>query len=128
MNDILLRIRTVFRNSEKSQTEIGKIIGKTPQYVWKLLNDDKANPSDSVIRDICREFNVNEDWLRTGEGETYDHLQTNDIIVRAAELLGRKDPFIESFLEVFSKMSDSAKTIMLDVLEEIAEVYKNKKE
>lgn len=28
----------------------------------------KANPSDRTISDICREFGVNEVWLRTGEG------------------------------------------------------------
>lgn len=68
MNEILLRIRKVFEMSGKNQTEIGKAISKTSQYVWKLLNDDKANPSDSVIKDICREFNINETWLRTGDG------------------------------------------------------------
>lgn len=68
MSETLLRIRKVFEKSGKTQTEIGKLISKTSQYVWKLLNDDKANPSDSVIKDICREFNVNEEWLKTGEG------------------------------------------------------------
>ena len=28
-------------------------------------------PSDRTISDICREFRVNEQWLRTGEGEMY---------------------------------------------------------
>ena len=28
-------------------------------------------PSDRTISDICREFNVNEEWLRTGEGEMF---------------------------------------------------------
>ena len=28
----------------------------------------KSNPSDAAVLLICREFNVNENWLRTGEG------------------------------------------------------------
>lgn len=36
-------------------------------------------PSDSVISLICREFNVNENWLRTGEGEIF--VQTNDSVI-----------------------------------------------
>lgn len=69
MNEILFRIRKIFSESKKSQTEIGKMIGKTPQYVWRLLNVDNLSPSESVLRDICREFNINEQWLRTGEGD-----------------------------------------------------------
>lgn len=32
-----------------------------------------GNPGNSVIALICREFNVNETWLRTGEGEMFLH-------------------------------------------------------
>lgn len=67
MTDVLARIREVLLESQKSQTEIGKAIAKTPQYVWKLLNDNNANPSDSVIKDICRAFEINENWIRKGE-------------------------------------------------------------
>lgn len=63
MTDVLARIREVLLESQKSQTEIGKAIAKTPQYVWKLLNDNNANPSDSVIKDICRAFEINENWI-----------------------------------------------------------------
>ena len=69
MEEKLKRIRKVFIESGKTQTEIGEKIGRTPQYVWKLLNDNNANPSDSVLRDICREFSINIEWLKDGKGE-----------------------------------------------------------
>lgn len=31
----------------------------------------KNNPAEAVINLICREFNVSETWLRTGEGEMF---------------------------------------------------------
>lgn len=31
----------------------------------------KSNPSDSAVVLICREFDVREEWLRTGEGEMF---------------------------------------------------------
>ena len=90
MKDILGRIRIVFKDSQQTQTEIGKKISKTSQYVWKLLNNDSIKPSDSVIKDICREFNVNENWLRTGEGEM--HTEPSTDFMEIATLIDIIDP------------------------------------
>lgn len=42
-------------------------------------------PSDSVINLICREFNVNEAWLRTGTGEMFNPSPSSAMDVLAAE-------------------------------------------
>ena len=50
-------------------------------------------PSDRTISDICREFRVNETWLRTGEGEMRtsstqrDHLEQffSDVLTSAPD-------------------------------------------
>ena len=39
-------------------------------------------PSDRTIADICREFRVNEQWLRTGEGEMYKTSTQAEAITR----------------------------------------------
>lgn len=36
-----------------------------------LLETGQRTPSDRTIGDICREFEINEDWLRYGEGEMH---------------------------------------------------------
>ena len=36
-----------------------------------LIETGQRNPSDRTVKDICEKFNVNEQWLRTGEGEMY---------------------------------------------------------
>lgn len=43
----------------------------------------KSNPSDSAIVLICREFDVREEWLRTGEGEMFKP-KPSDILDRLA--------------------------------------------
>ena len=40
----------------------------------------KSNPSDAAVSLICREFNVNEDWLRTGEGEMFIQMTRDEEI------------------------------------------------
>lgn len=39
-----------------------------------MLCSGKSLPSDRTISDICRKFNVDEHWLRTGDGEMFQKL------------------------------------------------------
>ncbi len=38
----------------------------------------RVNITDRVITDICRAFNVNEVWFRTGEGEPFNKIDEED--------------------------------------------------
>lgn len=48
--------------------------------------------TDRTISDICREFNVNETWLRTGEGNMFIELSRDEELSRyLGELLKDED-------------------------------------
>lgn len=36
-----------------------------------LIETGQRNPSDRTINDICEKFNINKEWLLTGEGEMH---------------------------------------------------------
>lgn len=78
--DIRDRIAKVRESSEKSQEEFGAILGVTNSTI-SLLERKKRDPSDRLLRDICREFNINENWLRTGEGEMYNQMDALDTMM-----------------------------------------------
>lgn len=61
------RIKDVRKYSKLSQDAFGKRLGITGASVSRLESGDR-DPSDQTILSICREFDVNELWLRTGEG------------------------------------------------------------
>ena len=62
------RIREVRKAAKISQEEFGKRLGLSRQFIT-LVETGERIPSDRTIRDICREFGINETWLRTGDGD-----------------------------------------------------------
>lgn len=79
----------------------------------------KAVPSDRVISDLCNKYNLNEDWLRAGEGEMFITLnRTQQIAQLTADLFkGEKDSFKERLLLALAKLDENE----WKVLEKIAE-------
>ena len=64
------RIKEVRKAAKLTQTAFGEKIGLTQNYI-ALIEGGQRDPGDRTIRDICREFGVNEMWLRNGIGEMY---------------------------------------------------------
>lgn len=62
------RIKEIRSATGLTQADFGAKLGVSQNYIWMLESGDRA-PSDRIIRDICREFAINETWLRTGEGD-----------------------------------------------------------
>ena len=50
--------------------KFGERVGVTKQTVSRIENGVNAL-TEQMLLSICREFDVNEDWLRTGEGEMF---------------------------------------------------------
>ena len=65
-----------------------------------------VEPSDRTISDICREFNVNETWLRTGEGEMFNQItQSEKLAVFLADITANEeDSFKRQFVEVLAEL------------------------
>ena len=75
-------------------------------------------PSDAIIKSICREFDVNEEWLRTGEGEMFIPLTRNQVITDfAADLIREEDGDCKKrLIEALAKLDEKE----WEFLEELA--------
>lgn len=62
------RLKKLRKALDLTQQEFADRIGISRGNIATYETRD-GNPGNSVINLICREFNVNETWLRTGEGE-----------------------------------------------------------
>lgn len=80
-------------------------------------------PSDRTIGDICREFNVNEAWLRTGKGEMFVPVSRDDQITdfMADVLKNEDDSFKRRFIAALSKLGESEWEVLGKIALELAE-------
>lgn len=67
MTGIGERIKRIRKHQNLTQLEFGKIIGVAGNTVTNYESENRE-PSNAVITLICKEFGINEAWLRTGEG------------------------------------------------------------
>ena len=79
----------------------GARLGVTKAAISKIENGSRS-VTDQMVLSICREFNVNEVWLRTGQGEMFQQ-NSQSIIDRMADeysLSQRERAVISAFLEL----------------------------
>lgn len=88
----------------------------------------RNEPIDAVISLICKEFNVNEEWLRDGTGEMSRVEEENSIVARATTLLGEKDPLFEAFIDTYSKLTPRNRELLQQFMSDFSQAYDKKKE
>ena len=66
----------------------------------------RSMPSDAAISLICREFNVNETWLRTGEGDMFRPVNRDQEIADfMADILKGEPDFRTKLISVMARLS-----------------------
>lgn len=119
------RIRKIRRELDLTQQEFADRIGIARGNVG-AYEVGKNAPSDAVISLICREFNVNEEWLRNGTGEMFI-TQTRDeqIATFIGEIqLSEDDSFKRRLISVLANLKEE----QWELLAEIAEKLVNEKD
>ncbi len=102
------RIRAIRDEQKLSQEKFGKIIGVSRDTIANI-EAGRIEIKDIYITSICREFNINEEWLRTGEGEMRKELTRNQEIQSFAnDIMENVDEsFKKRFMLALSKLNES---------------------
>lgn len=120
------RIRHLRKELDMNQTEFGERIGIKQGSVAGYESGART-PIDAVITSICREFNVNEEWLRDGTGEMFIKTKENSVIAKATALLGEKDPLFEAFIDTYSKLTPKNREILFQFMTDFSQAVNDKK-
>lgn len=80
-NSISFRLREIRKHFGMTQSEFARRLGGTQQSICQLERSARfVRPQ--VISSVCANFNINEHWLRTGEGEMFKQTETETDLAR----------------------------------------------
>lgn len=114
------RIRELIKALNMKQAEFAKRIGVSRPFVSELCSGNKK-PSDRTVADICREFNVNEQWLRTGEGDMFLSLSREEEITKYCMSIAKQPPseFTLKFIHILSRLEPAQWQLLSDMADKL---------
>jgi transcriptional regulator with XRE-family HTH domain len=103
------RIRLVRKNFGLNQEEFAGRIGLT-QTALSMIELEKVSLTEKNIKIVCSTFAVNENWLRTGNGE----------------MLGPLSPYEKELLSVFGKLTPDTQEFVLEMAKKLLKMQEKK--
>ena len=114
------RIKKLRRTLDLTQQEFAARIGSVQNTITGYETGRRV-PSSQVVSLICKEFGVNEDWLRNGEGPMFVPAPSSALDALAAERhLSHGDyVFLEKLLEMKPEKRQAVMDFMLEFAKDI---------
>lgn len=114
------RIKKIRKELDLTQQEFADRIGIKRNTVASY-ETGKSNLSDGAVSLICREFNVNEEWLRTGKGEMFiEQSQDEQIAAFVGEILkDEDDSFKRRLISGLAALDDNGWEVLEKFLDSI---------
>jgi transcriptional regulator with XRE-family HTH domain len=122
------RIKELRKSLNMTQTDFAEKL-RSAQNTITGYENGRRSPSNQMIDLMCREFNVNEEWLRTGNGEMFLSLDRDDeLAIWAGSLLkesGIDNQFMKQFVHMLSKLNTEDWSVIEKMARLLSEEKKN---
>lgn len=119
------RIKSIRNSLEMNQTKFAESLCMTRSAICKIESGENS-PSEQTLKLICSQFNVNEEWLRTGEGEMF-HLPEDETAALVSELLEESNPtydLVLSIMKTYQKLDVASREVLDNFILEFAKNLK----
>lgn len=115
------RIKEIRNNFGLTQQEFADRI-KVKRNTVATYEMGRSTPSDSAIALMCKEFSVNEEWLRTGSGEPYKKRnKSQEIGYFANEIMDLPDEnFKKRFISALAKLDERDWNTLAKIADELS--------
>lgn len=111
------RIQQIRKTAKMTQDEFADKIGLSKNFVW-MIEKGERTPSERTIKDICREFKVNYDWLVNGTGDMFQDDDSDAQAIVDSVMTGDND-FEKKTLVKFARLSEERWRQLQEILEEL---------
>lgn len=114
------KIRALRKAKNLTLEKFGAPLGVGKTAISKIENDERGL-TDQMIKSICREYGVNEEWLRSGTGEMFVPMNRDEQISKfAGELLKEDDSFKKRLIEALSKLDENEWELLEKIAKKLA--------
>ena len=122
------RIKLIRRELGLTQTEFAERIGLKQNSI-ALIESGKRNISDQAVLSICREYGVNEEWLRTGTGEKMTPGASDELeaLVKKYDLSNADQVLIEKYVNLKAGSRETIINFITDVVAALEDLEPNAK-
>ena len=114
MKDRIKEIRKSFPEHGKNQELFAKFLG-IPQSNLASYETGRRIPTDAVVQLICEKCDVNEQWLRFGDGEMKKTSDPN--FEEIAMMIGKRDEKAKQAIMDYWKLDDADKELFWKFIE-----------
>lgn len=117
------RFKELRKELNVTQQEFADKLKISRNFVAQIEMGSKV-PSDRTIDDVCREFNVDEEWLRTGKGSMFvPGIKDKQISAMLADVMkSGEDSFRHRLVFALARLDDEG----WDNLEKLIDMISNK--
>ena len=118
------RLKALRLKLNLTQSAFASRIGTT-QNVVANYEIGRRNPSSSALNNICKEFNVNEAWLRTGEGEMFVPRDRSDAIAQEVSrfMADHPDSFRERLISLLIRLDEKQWEILEQYARQLVDAH-----
>ena len=119
------RFKELRKELKLTQEEFANKMNLSRSYI-NLIEMGRKVPAERTIKDICREFGVNYEWLTEGTGEMFiQNKRKSEIADFVGSVLnGETDSFKIRLVEILANLNESE----LETLQKLANALADKKE
>lgn len=114
------RIKEIRKYLQLTLEKFGEKLGVGKTAISKIENNERG-VTEQMIKAVCREFDVNEEWLRTGKGNMFIELSEQEKVMKYTGLLLKDEDSavanaIQALIVTYEQLDDTSKATLNKII------------